>query len=833
MKRERSEIIISEKFSSLCSSDYETGKEDESTPKIRQRMLVTSDLITRLMTRLANRRPDEILPQNCRFNQPMNSGGRVVVIEDPPCSRTIQLDMDLEHNIEKLRKTGKLKHYGYTQKLLKMYRGPKPFRLILGFPYVVYIMNITMHHELCGLRIFYRLHPITSPSDYLFLPNLLNIDGSYNVCLGEGSAHGNSISETCIGALNRFWNNSFNADYIQAYKNYQDVAEVSDFLTWQYYTHRDPMFVFNVKWKAHKRNLKEEINRIAGSRRMQPKSYTFYNLTELFTEPVRTDDRQVYLDPCEHIILGNEVLSLGDKIDIDNKEYWVSGFKGMIGYPPQAIVLIDDNEELTEKLLTEKFIASLAKTLIKVNSIESLELKNGVTIKPGDVVELRQPFKSYRKVNEIRIALDESTEVKLGTDYYFANALDLQIFDQKVKLYGIELEIGSEYTLVRRESDVLIYVGRPAKLMGIDVTNEGMLRVHFRDDDSGYEVRESYETLETNYKLMEEDTSVHYPVFRIGPKIFTSSNGHHRIMKGNGMMYDGVSAEAALRFSYDRDLALEHLLTNGEFNLPSYDIDLNFKVGDKVVFVDWNIPEDMTVIREIIGISRDENDVIRITAQSSEGDIKTMDYADLSRARVYPGKIRKIVEEYNGLKAGTKLKANVAGISKFPKKDVNQIIGFITDTGTGVPLMLCSNRCTIWAHEDYLSKFSFLSPSSRLWSRVQVAPPALRIAMQMGDLSLYSYSSRWAPYMLFKDPHGRIRKYPTTHMSRYITSGTIYPDDKVLRWGLLTPRFTQRQLDRFQVKWVYPNMHGGYIEVPDRKGLRMQADWRCACSTSS
>lgn len=834
MKRERSEIIISEKFSSLCLSEYDIGKEDESTPKIRQRMLNTTDLVTRLMTRVANRRPDEILPQNCRFIQPIGTGGRVVVIEDPPCSRTIQLDMDLEHNIEKLRKTGKLEHYGYTQELLKMYRGPRPYKLILGFPYIVYIMSITTHYELNGLKIFYRLHPVTSPSDYLFTPNLLNIDGSYNVCLGEGSAYGNSTPETCTRTLNRFWNNSFNTDYLQAYKNYEDVGEVSDFLTWQYYTHRDPMFVFNVKWKPHKRTLKEEINRISGHRRLKPKSYNFHNLTELFTEPIMTDERKVFLDPCESVILGNEVLSMGDKIDIDGEAYWVSGFKGMIGYPAQAVILIDDNNELTEKLLTEKLRDDLAKKLVKVNSIESLELKNGVTIKPGDVVELSRPFKSYRKVNEIRLALDESTEVKLGTDYYFADALELEIFDQKVKLYDIEMEIGREYNLIHRQVDVLIYMGHSVKLKGIDVTNEGMLHVRFKNDESGYEVNESYDTLEAKYKLVEEDTSVHYPVFRIGPKIFTSSNGEYRIMKGTGIIYTGLHHDSSLRFGYNKGLALEHLLSNGEFNLPSYDVDLNFRVGDKVIFVDWeNRPEDITVVREIIGISRDENDILKITAQSNEGDIRTMDYADLSRARVHIGKIRKIVEEYNGLRAGTKLKANITGISRFPKKDVNQIIGFITDTGTDVPLMLCSNRCTLWAHEDYLSKFSFLSPSSQLWSRVQVASPPIRFALQVGDFNLYSYSSRWAPYMLFRDPHGRARRFPTTHMCKYITSGSIYPDERITKWGLLQPRFTQRQLDRFELKYVFPNMHGGYIEVPDRAGLRMQADWRCACSTSS
>ena len=58
------------------------------------------------------------------------------------------------------------------------------------------------------------------------------------------------------------------------------------------------MFVFNVKWKPHKRTLKEEISRLASHRKLKPKSYNFYNLTELFTEPFRTEERKVFLDPC-------------------------------------------------------------------------------------------------------------------------------------------------------------------------------------------------------------------------------------------------------------------------------------------------------------------------------------------------------------------------------------------------------------------------------------------------------------------------------------------------------------------------------------------------------
>jgi len=832
MRREEIEIIINNRFSSLCSSDLKV-EDNETIPKIRRRMLDTRDLITRLKSSVVGRSVDELLPQNCRYSRSSSEGYKLLVLEDPPTVRSIHLDIDLSANIEMLRKTGKLELYGYTKEVLNSY-SRRPYRITLAFPYIVYVVLVTRNYELYAFKIFYRLHPLTSLSDYLLLPNLLNIDGGSRVCLGEGSSSGRSIIEVCTKTLNRFWNNSFNTDYMASFKSYEDVVEVADFLTWQYYSLKDPMFIFDIKWKAHSNVLKDVLEKVlANKREDMANRISFDSLTDLFTKPVKTIEKRVYVDPCESVALEEGFLSLGDEVDLDGNKYWVSGFKGLVGYPPQAVILENEKGEKVEELLSESFRDTLSKKMTKVNTLPSLEVKNGVTIKPGDIVEVYYPFKTYRKVNEIRIARDSNIEVKMGGDYYLADVLELKHFDEKIKIYGIEMEVGKDYTLISRPTDILLYTGKTVKLSGVDVSDNGSLTVKFSDENSGFIINETFDNLERRWKLINEDDPIHSPVFRFGPQIFTCQNQDYKMLKGVGVLYGG-HIDRALRFNYDPDLAETTILKDGGFSLPSFDVDLDFKIGDKVIFCNWRDRMDMLKVREVMGISYDkEKGDVKITAKNGD-DVKTVTYANLLDGKSFIGKVRKVALEYNGLVAGMKLKAKVAGISKFPKKDVNEIVAFITDTGTGVPLMLCSNLCTIWAHDDYLSKFNYLLPSSPLWSNYENAPIG-NLPMQPGDLVYYrNLSNRWYPYMRFLDKYGRWRHFATYYMARYLsTSSMTYLDDGSIRWGVLQPRFTAKQLGLFSPRYVYPNLHGGYTEIENREGLLMRTDWRCACSKSS
>jgi len=58
-----------------------------------------------------------------------------------------------------------------------------------------------------------------------------------------------------------FWSTIFNPDYIYNYVAYQDVAGVCDYLTWEYYSHTDPMFIYNVDWIPYGKNVGHVVER--------------------------------------------------------------------------------------------------------------------------------------------------------------------------------------------------------------------------------------------------------------------------------------------------------------------------------------------------------------------------------------------------------------------------------------------------------------------------------------------------------------------------------------------------------------------------------------------
>ncbi len=117
-----------------------------------------------------------------------------------------------------------------------------------------------------------------------------------------------------------------------------------------------------------------------------------------------------------------------------------------------------------------------------------------------------------------------------------------------------------------------------------------------------------------------------------------------------------------------------------------------------------------------------------------DGNLHQEKYVDGQNGFIYVGRIRKITNTFGKLTAGTKIKCKEAGIPHFPMKDVNIIIGFITDTDGPDPLVLCSNCCTLW-YSDVLSKFQKITMKAKKWASLKHAPiDVSKIKYQAGDL---------------------------------------------------------------------------------------------------
>ena len=187
-----------------------------------------------------------------------------------------------------------------------------------------------------------------------------------------------------------------------------------------------------------------------------------------------------------------------------------------------------------------------------------------------------------------------------------------------------------------------------------------------------------------------------------------------------------------------------------------------------------------------------------------------------SRYMVNIGAIRKIEPMYNNIVAGTKIKSKTPNISFFPKKDINIIIGFLTDTGCE-PLALCSNGCTLWAN-DLEPNFELIQKTSKLWKQREHVPMIGqdKLTYQNGDI--ISAPNGFPGYILC---HERSYKTLRKVSSMDLHSNYPYPDQanqtrmkaNDTRHGFITPRYTSPQINNFNRTAAYPNFHGGYNKL--------------------
>ncbi|GAG50970.1 unnamed protein product, partial [marine sediment metagenome] len=178
------------------------------------------------------------------------------------------------------------------------------------------------------------------------------------------------------------------------------------------------------------------------------------------------------------------------------------------------------------------------------------------------------------------------------------------------------------------------------------------------------------------------------------------------------------------------------------------------------------------------------------------------------------GSVRKITNIFGDLAAGMKIVAAEPGISMFPKKDINIIVGFLYDTGGPEPLVLCSNACTLW-YSDVVEKFKVIPMSDEDWKEMQHAPinPS-KMRFQAGDIinGKRNYHARLG-YMAYRPRNSRtIRAQQTRYFQQFEES---YAFDRAFTRDLIfdsfpNPRLTGRQEEALGFVNAFPNFHGMY-----------------------
>ena len=836
------ELCISKNFVSLNYSASDKNNKLFLHYK-RKNLLSLTDFCERLLKMFSVK--GTILPRNCRYIDSTDFGFKILVIEDPPVVRNIYVDMDFENSKERFKITGKDK----VISVKNLIGDKRPYRMNLSFPYVVYMIMFNSENRFSKMKIFYRLSPMTSENDYLLLANLPNIGGSQVVCLGDIKQQYQNLSDGSNAVIDAFWFNTFNTDYITNYQSYSKIVpEFTDFVSWAYHTALDPMFIFNVKYLKNERNVSQECKQFfkecLPSYDVAQEQGMFYDLLTKLVSPSKivVDGKLLTsrAGSTESHFIKEKPVSIGDIIHYDNKDYYLNDIiVDQNTGKPVFFSLEDNNGNLTKVDISK---INIDQFNIKEPVIEVLKLADGSEVRVGDAVVLQYPFKKIRSVEKIRMGRDGNPEVLLkgDNDYYLLDKIGAtKMGNIKPQVCGIEVNKNDDYILYQKTDCVFKYFAN-VKYDTYEVSPDGYIVLKFYEvgvapgvtprkwriyDSSTENMCDEWELhLKSNVKQIKNRT------FRILNKLYQNNNKDIYSVK-DAILFD-ERKYSGKNPTYNYEEAINDILTenNTRLFIPSYDTDIDFSVGDTVVVADWDNVYHMVTPRVIQAFTFENKCLFVLTADPDTGDIRKDKFIDFKNNIVYVGSIRKIDLNVKNLEYGTLIIAEKAWIQNFPKKDVNKIIGVISDTVTHPPLILCSNGLTIWA--DELDQFKLLKKGEKGYkSAFEKIVPAINpkdLKDQLGDLYIMRESNKPDTILFSKttpQDYGH-KQYSYLISTAYVLTRNDYnarnsvnvPSTNeaferygIKRYGIIRPRYSERRKETENIINAYPNILGGYV----------------------
>lgn len=757
------EIRINNGYASKLVAEYKSGddKTQDSEAKTRQYLMRTD----RYLEKFANQFNVEgntlsLSPPNCRFIKTYSNKATIAVIEEPPAMRSIRVSMDLSRDSESLKSKSQWNEFGYENFFKE---NPKrPYTFMLAIPYVIHILQFNGETFNKG-RVFFRPKPLLGMSDILYRPPLLNINNDMSVCYGDSVYNGpkTSIASEIDHVLRIFWSSTFNPDYIDNYHKYNEIAGVCDYFTWQYYSQTNPMFIYSVDWIPTKKTIGNYIKMVESNNVPKGETLHFQSLVELFNKPEmsskkvsvgsRGATRSLIYDICNGWFPeANLPVYIGDPLTYSKDRLaYIDCFIGVSGRSRPSYVRIKLDDKLVTLRINDKTKEFLADRVKQLRYESSVELPNKTILKTGDIMCMKNSFGNsiYKKVYYIRRTDDEKLELRIGSEYWFADKIDwdnvtkLDISNPEVD--GIKIEKGKEYKYYIQAYYNAAPSGQFADVKFNEVTtgDNNSLIISFNGvADSFQKYNFSITTSAASpQKIYETSTLEELPkVFFVGRTLlnYYDQNGNTINVKKHkdfGLILSQYhQRNTSLLFSH---ICNELLSEDGQhFNAESNNIKINFSIEDKVIVADWENPLTILSLKTIKGFMKDERArTISFVLEDKHGTSSNVTYVDARRNTIMTGKIRKATNELNGVTIGTKIVAKQTGISCFPKKDVNIIAAFIVDTD-GEPLVLCSNGCTLW-FTDLMEKFELIEMKSPRWKKLNHAPlDPSKIKLQAGDI---------------------------------------------------------------------------------------------------
>jgi hypothetical protein len=763
----KSGVLLLDKYTS--SIEFVTDKTNKVLPFKRQSMIDSETLLRLLSEGSFGFNCPDVLPKNCRYFSftPWNNNIRLVM-EQTPITRSVRVDLDLSFPLESLKQQGKLEAYGYKDYKLKN----PPHVLRLAFPYIIFIIDLTLDLGYRRCSVFYRTAPLTSVYDFLLKSNMLNVEVSGSMCIrGDESDKAvkslgalqekATLSERIDQVLNRVWLNDFNRDFHGSHVMYKDVPQVGNLLEWQYFSKADPMFVFKVPWFQHERNLLAEIGLGSSKNKDNLDEPVIQKIQQIISgqankklfiersmaESLFIEDGNLHENKTPEVEEGDEgieeldndssqsfTIAVGDQLVIDKKNYYINALKFTKDYVDVLELEDEEGNKSDHKIdlrLKKKII-----NFLKKKPSNSIVTKNGKTIKRGDLIAFKVPgYEKLLSADEVRVSRDGLSEIKCGRTVYLVDFVDFDVIDKnKLEFEGIKFQKGDKFLV--KTSDRFprkVFVGN---ICTFEEFREGKLCFTKIGTTTKLKIDVLGHISDTVKKIEEELLPI--PAVRIGNKVVVSDDLRSIFITKNR---DVIISGDVGYFNSEHTNWTNHipkmLLEEGKrFFLPSCDIDIDLRVGDNVIVTAWNSPLDLLKIRKITAFIFDPKRR-RIEITTTIGDDKSTEQTfpifEVYDGVVSAGCIRKASYSVDGLTIGMEVvpKQRVPG---FLKSKPCRISAFIVDAG--IPLVLCSNFHTFWLTENNRRLFTFNSfPSSA--SECEFTP---KFTPQFGDvLGNHSY----------------------------------------------------------------------------------------------
>jgi hypothetical protein len=829
------EIRINEYYSSFLNAEYENSLSDESNPTTRKNIVRTDRYLEKITNKFTMKSFDnDLIPPNCRFIK-RGLQGTVVVIEEPPAIRSIRVNKDMSHEAESLKAKGEWQKFGYENFFEENFR---PYTFMIAVPYVIHIMllqNSTL--QLYHGKVFLNTRSLLGMGDRLFISPFLNIGSGMNVCFGDEVNRNSTmgITRKIDHVIRTFWGATFNSDYIDNYLSYVEIPGLCDYFTWQYYSRTNPMFIYTADWIPYEKPIGNIISDIMYSSNFGIESnryFSYKTLEEIFSNPEVSDEkvkvgslqenRNLIYDISQGLVLpDNTTIFIGDAFNYSkNRVAHIDCFIGIQRSISTHFVRINLNGKLLRFKLTNKVREFLETKILELRYEAKIILPDGREFSSGDIISFKDKYgiTTYQKISYIRKNLDEKLEIRVGSSFWFADSYNWETVNKvsmdEPEIDGIKIKKDVIYrffnSLHRPTSEVIKAYKTKFKRLN---TSGNKLILEFEEITNGDIYRRELTKTDSNkFIISPENMETIPPLFACGRKLFSvyTSDSIPAINKsaGYGIILDPV--DNLSRPSLEQ--ANEYLLSSDKqhFHLETTNFKIDFSVGDKVIVANWTEPLTMLSVKTITGFeSKDEQ--ISFLLKDKHDKITKQVYVDVYRGVVSVGKIRKVANQIDDIKVGTKIVARETGISCFPKKDVNIIISFLIDTG-GEPLVFCSNGCTLWL-SDLKEKFDLIPISSPKWKDLKhsVLDPS-KIKLQPGDIVNGQEVFNTSCGYLVVGSHGggvRITRLETFHEYDDYMQPDRYFNRELILDCIPNPRLTVRQQLQMGLVRNYPNFHGG------------------------